>query len=229
MMKFRTFDPTFSNPAAKSFDPGLNYQGAQLDGYNRQADLAQIDITITNAQASLVTVELFNFLRSVSEVYDGVNTTLNPATTENLVTLTGSNPKNINTNSLVYFDKAGSLIYENSSGAKCTVSCNQLPYRTLFKSSGVTPFRVENLRLTVQTDPQIDKQITWVRRTWLGAVEQNSISPRSYFNPNQFQTKTLDVSAAFAIDAETGLWYPVLAGETVTFNLFINAYNKNSI
>ena len=226
MYKFKTFDPGIANEN-RPFDPAYSYDG--LGDYSRNANLAQIDISIVNAQATDVTVELFNFMRSCTKIYNPSISALNPATVENLITLTGSNPKALDLNSLIYFDKSGSLIYQNASGAKCTVSANQLPYRVLFESSGFTPFRVETMRLTVTNDSQIDKQFTHVKQTWLGGKIENTISPRSYLNPTQFQSKTIDIAARFNIDLETGLWYTVKAGETVSINFFINEYVKNTL
>ena len=231
MNRFKTYDPT-----TKDFDPSYGFEGAKMSGYNRSADLAQVDIRITHSTsavgATAMTIELFNNLRSVTKILNSSITALNPATLDNLTTTSGTNPEPLSTEQMVYFDKNGSLVYNNSANAtpqSTTISGNQVSYRTLFDASASTCFRVENLRLTVDDDAQIDNQLTWFSNSWLGGVKQNVISPRAYFAPNQFQTKTVDIAAKFNLDYESGLWYKINAGKTATFNLFINEFSKPTL
>lgn len=117
------------------------------------------------------------------------------------------------------------------------ISCRQLPYRTLLNSSSGAPFLVSKMRLTVPTNAsqaslQINQDFTHVTNTFLGAQKSNPISPRAFFNPNQFQTNIVDIKAAYAIDAEKGLSYQVVnavsnaAPETTTVTLFVPAFEK---
>jgi len=117
------------------------------------------------------------------------------------------------------------------------ISCRQLPYRTLLNSSSGAPFLVSKMRLTVPTNGsqaslQINQDFTHVTNTFLGAQKSNPISPRAFFNPNQFQTNIVDIKAAYAIDAEKGLSYQVVhavsngAPETTTVTLFVPAFEK---
>jgi hypothetical protein len=230
MNRFRTYDPT-----TKDFDPSYSFEGAKVAGYNRSADLAQVDIRISHSTkavgSSAMTIELFNNLRSVTKILNSSITTLNPATIDNLKTVTGTNPQNLSLADMVYFDKNGNLIYNQTTGfaQSVTISGNQVSYRSLFDASGSTCFRVENLRLQVVDENQIDNQLTWFSNSWLGGVKQNVISPRAYFAPNQFQTKTVDIAAKFNLDYESGLWYKINPGEVATFNFFINEYDKPSL
>jgi hypothetical protein len=229
MSRFKTYDPS-----TKDFDPSYDFEGAKVSGYNRSADLAQVDIRIShsNASGTAFTVELFNNLRSVTKILNSSITVLNPATLDNLKATTATGPLSIA--DLVYFDKNGNLIYNQttatgSANQTITISGNQVSYRSLFEASGVTCFRVENLRLQVVNESQIDNQLTWFSNSWLGGVKQNVISPRAYFAPNQYQTKTVDIAAKFNLDYESGLWYKINAGEVATFNFFINEYVKPSL
>jgi hypothetical protein len=143
----------------------------------------------------------------------------------------------------IIFGSDGSLYY--SGGAIGTtvnteflqISCRQLPYRTLLNSSSGAPFLVSKMRLTVPTNAsqaslQINQDFTHVTNTFLGAQKSNPISPRAFFNPNQFQTNIVDIKAAYAIDAEKGLSYQVVnavsnaAPETTTVTLFVPAFEK---
>jgi hypothetical protein len=226
MNRFRTYDPT-----TKDFDPSYSFEGAKVAGYNRSADLAQVDIRIahSNSSGTALTIELFNNLRSVTKILNSSITTLNPATLDNLKA-NGATAL-LSLADMVYFDKNGDLIYNQTTTTvqNVRISGNQVSYRSLFDASGSTCFRVENLRLQVVNESQIDNQLTWFSNSWLGGVKQNVISPRAYFAPNQFQTKTVDIAAKFNLDYESGLWYKINAGEVATFNFFINEYDKPSL
>jgi hypothetical protein len=92
------------------------------------------------------------------------------------------------------------------------------------------------MRLTVPTSAngllQINQDFSHVTNTFLGAQKVNPISPRAFFNPNQFQTNIVDIKAAYAIDAEKGLSYSVVnntsqtVAEVHTVTLFIPAFEK---
>lgn len=138
------------------------------------------------------------------------------------------------------WDNTGSLYLTGKSTGTGTnteqlvISCRQLPYRTLLNSSQTAPFLVSKMRLTVPDTTngklQINQDFTHVTNTFLGATKENPISPRAFFNPNQFQTNIVDIKAAFAIDGEKGLKYQVTnvtsGTEVHTVTLFIPAFEK---
>jgi hypothetical protein len=143
---------------------------------------------------------------------------------------------------------AGAMrIYEGTgtSGAAAAtkfvqIQCRQIPYKTLLEATKVSPFLVSKTRISVTgsssltattLNSQFDYDFTHVTNTFLGAVRSNPISPRSYFNPNQFQTNVVDLPVSYLIDGEKGINYQLLtagAGNnlTVTVTLFISKYDK---
>lgn len=214
------FDPENFDPENFDFD---NATGQPMRKAVAKAkpvgSVAQFTISVVNAQSTNVTVELFQFIRSISGALNSNISALNPFTALDVASA--------NANSLVYFDRAGNLIYQDSSGAKCTVSCKQLPYISLFKASGIFGFMVERIRMTVTNDGQIENDIVHVTNTFLGATKRNPISPRSFFSPNQFQSKTIDITAGFYIDSEKGIETVVNASETVIYNMYLRRYSKS--
>jgi hypothetical protein len=144
----------------------------------------------------------------------------------------------------IIFSSDGSLYYTGAPDAAASatteqliISCRQLPYRNLLNSSACAPFLVSKMRLTVPTNAsqaslQINQDFTHVTNTFLGATKSNPISPRAFFNPNQFQTNIVDIKAAYSIDPERGLSYQVVnvvsnaAAETTTVTLFVPAFEK---
>jgi hypothetical protein len=142
----------------------------------------------------------------------------------------------------IMWDNLGNLYYTGKSTGsgviteQLVISCRQLPYRSLLNSSSVAPFLVSKMRLsvpdTVNGKLQINQDFTHVTNTFLGATKENPISPRAFFNPQQFQTNIVDIKAAYAIDAERGLKYQVTnslsagTAEVHTVTLFVPAFEK---
>lgn len=220
---FETFDPENFDP--ENYSGSVKKRGGALVG--RQSGgltvivgslMAQVDVKIVNAGLTNEVVELFGRSRSFADIK---NAAINAhgvfcAATRDVANL----------NSLVYWKDNGDLIIQNAAGALTTVSCKQVPYRTLFNSSAIQPFKIEKARLTVTNDGQIDNDINDVSLTFLGKIDRNSLSPRSFLNPTQFQSKIIDIPYKVEINSERSIEYQVNAGETVSFNFFISAYRK---
>jgi hypothetical protein len=143
---------------------------------------------------------------------------------------------------------AGALrIYEGAgtSGAAAAtkfvqIQCRQIPYKTLLEATKVSPFLVNKTRISVTgssalpastLNSQFDFDYTHITNTFLGAVRSNPISPRSYFNPQQFQQNVVDLPVSYLIDGEKGINYQILSASggsflTATVTLFISKYDK---
>ena len=91
------------------------------------------------------------------------------------------------------------------------------------------PFRVVRLRYAYTSDNQLDQEIIVYKQTIFGKYSENRISPRSYFDPNQYQSKVVDIPISFSIDAETGINLSLLASEVVTFNFFCDVISKPAV
>jgi hypothetical protein len=131
---------------------------------------------------------------------------------------------------VVGFNEAGNLqIRGGAADPSATIGCGEYPYNSLFESTKCLPFAVAYMRMTVTTDAQISNNIYHFQRTFGGAEKVNTIAPRAYFKPNQFQGKIVDIIAPFTIDGEKGLRVSVNAGEVVTFALFIQRWGLNNL
>lgn len=215
------FDPDAFDMNSNSLDPSNAMQAAMRKAPVNPAELGQggqFTITVVNAQAGAVTVELFNFIKSITTANNPNVTALNPFTALDVAAA--------NANSLVFFDRSGNLVYRNAAPADCTISCKQIPYVALFKASSIFPLQIDRIRMTVTNDAQIENDIIHTVNSFLGLTKRNPISPRSFFSPNQFQSKTIDLVVNCRIDAEKGLETIVNAGETVTYNVYLRAYTK---
>lgn len=240
---------------------GTSSRVAPKNGFRALSGVGQVDVLLTNTITSSSTVDangitkfdLFNYNRSISMISNGTFSqrvvsgltfeeyALNSAGTPGIFT-TPTIAQNALANKYVW-DTYGSL-YLTGAAATLTapavenlkISCRQLPYKTLLNSSQIAPFFVSKMRLTVVTGNQgslqINQDFTHTTNTFLGAQKTNPISPRAFFNPQQFQTNIVDVKAQYAIDGEKGLSYQVVNAldrsipETTTVTFFIPAFEK---
>lgn len=223
---FDNFDPNNFDP--NNFSGGIsqattNVEGkatANIDGVTVMtgSTMAQFDIRIVNLQAIDVQVQLFSMINSIAflTVAGFAGTSLYSGAGIVSADLTSHN----------YFNGAGDLVLQNAADALCTISCPQIPYWSLLQSSSRQPFHFKKIRLTVTNDPQIDNEMLFTENTWLGKVNSNRVTPRTYFNPNQFQGKIVDIPAAYTIDFEKGLSYKVNAAENLNLSFFVDGYRK---
>jgi hypothetical protein len=192
----------------------------------RPGQKLQFNITISNATAKQLLVELFSAFDSVTtrKKAEYANAPYNyvPFLSFEGIALAGVG--------CVGFDQNGNLQIKGAAlDPVCSVGCAEYPYNSMVESTKTLPFNVAYLRYTVDTDLQIDNNITWFARTFGGKKTQNEISPRAYFKPNQFQNKTIDILAPFTVDGEKGLQIPVNAGENVRLAFFVQRWAKNTL
>jgi hypothetical protein len=234
---------------------------APKNGFRALGGVGQVDILLTNTITSATVVDtggitkfdLFNFNRSgglignssfSSRIASGVEWEEYSATAPGIFTgtITAAQIATAKENKIIW-GSDGSLYYsgKTTTAPNCEylqVSCRQLPYRALLNSSSVAPFMVSKMRLTVPNTTngllQINQDFAHITNTFLGAQKVNPISPRAFFNPQQFQTNIVDIKAAYAIDAERGLNYQVVNNttnvvanaEVHTVTLFVPAFEK---
>lgn len=215
---------------------GLNNYDANMYDANMFAgptgsgnNLSQVGIKVTNNNSGGANkVQLFNYLRSIDEIANAALTTSVPGIFPN-ITLTEGTPNTIITATRTYFNQNGDLVIGEGSGDSVTVTGTTVPYRTLVKGSAVLPFKVQKIRYAYTSDSQLDEEIVIFTRTIFGAYKENRISPRSYFDPNQQQSKVVDIPISFAIDLQTGIEINLLASEVVTLNLFCDVTSQPAI
>ena len=214
----------FYNFDADAFDASM-FGGPTGGGVS----YSQVGIKATNTSSSTTNnVQLFNFLRLISEIGDASLTTSVPGIFPN-ITLTEGTPNTIITNTRTYFNQAGSLLINEGASDGVTVEGTTVPYLTLVKGSALLNFKVGKLRYSYTSDSQLDQEIVIFQRTIFGAYKENRISPRSYFDPNQQQSKVVDIPISFGINAEVGINIALLPSEVVTLNLFVEQQTAPAI
>ena len=204
-----------------SYDPDApQFTGRNPNIPTPMKQKASFDLTMVNSGSEQLQIELFNELRTFVENLNSSIVTSSTALYKPQTSVGGQQAAGVG---IVGFSTLGLL---NVTGATAytpvlTVDCPQYTYRALLKSSGRRPFRIVGIRMTVTTDGQIDNEIVHFTSNFLGASNRNVLSPRTFFNPQQFQTKIVDIQCNFPIDDQKGFYYKINAGETVKWNVLI--------
>ena len=217
---FEDLEAASSYDDMASYDPDAQmFTGPNPNTPKVVRQKASFDLNMVNSSAAPLTIELFNELRSFVEnlnpsIVTSATVTYIPETSNEGILAAGVG--------IIGYTKEGHLLATGTAGATAlTVTCPQYTYRALQKSSGRRPFRIVGIRMTVQNDAQIDNEIVHFTSNFLGASNRNVLSPRTFFNPQQFQSLIVDIQANFPIDDQKGFYYTVNAGETVKWNVLI--------
>lgn len=230
---FDSFDPNVN-----SFDPALanKYNGASggsSAGTNVVAAKAgqkmQVNLTLNNPTAQTLSYELFYYLnsciRTINAAYAIGHYLYIP-----LLSLEGLPRIYAGAHGgVIGFDQQGNLVIQGDPTVpdpNGTIGCSEVSYAGFWEASAVLPFTVSFIRMTCMTDPQIDKVITYIKKSFSGGQITNPVSPRAYFKPTQFQSFTIDISVEFDIGIDTGLLTTLLAGENVRYALFIQIWTN---
>lgn len=214
-----SYDDTFDNvdnfkgkKKSSNMPAGANGGWIATSGY--------FTVQVVNAIGALQRIELFSSLRNAAFVS---NTLLYPT----YLPFTFSNRAAANANSTVVFAANGDQIITNGAGAILTISCKQIPYRTLLESLKFYRISVKQTKISYTNEPQLDNDITHLTQTLLGKKEENTFTPRVYFKDTQFQSKQVTIPQAYVIDGERGLQVDVNSGETMSFNFYLDGIQKS--
>lgn len=193
---------------------------------------AQIDIIIESNLTQSQGIELFNFQNSISHTANQGLTTLTPFDLYELkkhIQAIDSCEPDIPIN-YIFFDRFGNLIFQPRENEYVKISCKQCSYKSLLLSSNTNIFRINKTRIMFSDSAQIDNEIIYIRKTFLGLEKKNVYVPRSFFRSNQYQSLIVDMPFKIDIDGEKGLQYNVNAGllQKMSFNFFISRYFKQT-
>lgn len=136
------------------------------------------------------------------------------------------------TENIVYWDRAGNQRWRLAGAVpiqEVVISCTQIPYRALVDYATRGAFKIALTRMRFTTAAQIDNNFLYTSRNFLGGRKDNTITPNSYFKPDQFQSLRLDIPTPIKVDADKGLQYQVNSGEKVFMSIFVNDYVKSAV
>lgn len=213
---------TGDSPAAQS---GQLVQGAKL------GQKMQVNITLQNATAVTITFELWYYLNSMMRVLNptfvtGVYHYIPQNSYEGIVSIAAGTDATVGPNAV------GDVVIRGTLPATpvATIKCDEIAYASFFEASAVTPFVVSWFRYgTSSTTNQFRNGIKWKSKSYSGGIKENIISPLAYQDPKNQQQLILDIYTTFDIGIDRGLETKVLAGEIVTFALFISFWTNQTL
>ena len=218
-----TFDESTFDPSNLNGPQMTNNKNLPKRGYSNPSggNFTSITLKVVNSIAVATTAQWFAPGTGIAAmVNDTTINAFNAATPENIVGAA-------NLNSTFYFDKSGNLITQSAAGTKMTQSINEIPYRQFLNGIFWGGFMIRRVRATFTTDAQIDNLFTFRELTMFGKTgDQDTLNPRAYFNPDQFQGKIVDVAFNWYINQERAMYMSVNSGETLTMVLTIDNVYK---
>ncbi len=176
-------------------------------------------IKIVNGTGSAQNVQLFDSFRNAIYQED---TTLYPT----YAPFTAVNRSAANLNSVIYFNAKGDQVIQTAAGTFITITCQQVPYRQLLKNLEFFRISVKTLKMTYTNESQLDNDLFLTENTFLGKSNRNTITPRTSFADNQFQSKQVTINQPFMIDGERGMYFSMNSGETITFAFNLDGVSK---
>lgn len=175
-------------------------------------------VKIVNAIGAAQVVELFNSLANGAYVINPLTPTLNP--------FSFANRAAANQNSTIVFEHNGNMTYTTAAGGILTISCNQIPYKVLLETLKFYRISIKETKMTFTNEPQLDNDIYYTEKTFLGKDNKNTFTPRAFFKDGQFQSKQVTMLQPYIIDGERGLNFTVNSGETMSFSFYLDKMIK---
>jgi len=200
---------------ANLFEIGDNFA---FDGTGSENE-SVINLKIVNNQLQTLTVDLFHTVQS--DVYVGSPRGSAGADQAYAPFAMGNN----NPRNSVYFDVNGNLIYQNAADLLTVTSLTMqnFTYRDFFNIVALSGKKIKKMRIGVSDQSQIQQgKITVVEFTDFGKKEADPINLSTFFSPNQFQTTIVDVPLILDIDRNKGVQMSILAGITMTVDIFLS-------
>jgi hypothetical protein len=201
------------------------FESFDAERFSPDGTTSMISIQCKNyGSANADIAELFNAYKSASKVYNAsLNSAVYPATYEKIALTTGT-PNTITLTGRMFFDSSGNMqIYTSATNTEyiyISVLTKNLTYRQLFDfSQSSEGFTITKIQARFTTDAQIDNEISFVYNSIFGKTETQSISPRTYFSPSQYQSLLVDIPVEFYINGERGIQFTLNASETVVLNM----------
>lgn len=242
------YDPDYYDEE-DSFDPEVNNaSGGKRRRHAPGGSVTRVvsktgvlSFTLTNNTAQRMQIELFAPNRGIFTVRDA--TMVNPNlpnygywplnTSEGIAAYLNSQGVTLNAaKGNVYFNAAGDgVIGGAAADPLITIQCAEHPYSALLDHIKGNPFKIDTIKFTFDSAPQIDEKLTFFSNTFLGAESKNQISPRTAFKSTQYQNLTVDfpLPEPYTVTADKGIRYALLANQRVQMDFLVSVYSKTTL
>lgn len=213
------------NENFESYEDFEEYENAKgKSAPKKVGGTAMLNIKITNNTGANQTIELFNPNASVALVNNPTISALNPFTAADVTA--------VNTNNLIFFNRAGNLVYDVAAGQMITsITNNGVTYKQLFESTKTMRFRITKCLFNPTAEAQLDNGINFFYKSTFGKQTNNEITPSNFRDPINPNAKLMKMTPLnWLIDCESGLSFVVNAAELVlTMTLHIDNIQRGAV
>jgi hypothetical protein len=124
-------------------------------------------------------------------------------------------------------------VMSNTLGAVSTdqmiVSCSQLPYRQLVDNLGTMILNIRQWKIQTSSENQIKNAFRPYLYGDLGVVTNDSFEPSEFFQPENQQTKLINMTRQMWVDKNTAIYIDVEPLEDMQITLNVSAYRDNAL
>lgn len=228
------WDPAINKSRFNSANGAASGMPARIIKTASPGNKMQVNVSLNNATAVNLTMELWNFINSFTLVQ---NLTYQQGNYQYIPQNSYEGIKRLaaGTDATVGFNAVGNCIIRGAgptpgpADAVATISCKEIAYASFFQASGILDFEVSEFRYKSTNDAQKDEAIVWFKRTFSGGVESNTIVPRAYEKPTDQKENLINIDASFPVTTDSGIRTLVLSLQTVTLSLFIVGWTADTL
>jgi hypothetical protein len=121
------------------------------------------------------------------------------------------------------------VLNTSPSTSEMIVSCAQMPYRQLVDNLGSMVLSIRQWKLQTSSENQIKQAFRPYLYGDLGVVTNDSFEPSEFFNPENQQTKLINMTRQMYVNKNTAVYIDVEPFEDMQLTLNVSAFRDNGL
>jgi hypothetical protein len=121
------------------------------------------------------------------------------------------------------------VLNTSPSTSEMIVSCAQMPYRQLVDNLGSMVLSIRQWKLQTSSENQIKQAFRPYLYGDLGVVTNDSFEPSEFFNPENQQTKLINMTRQMYVNKNTAVYIDVEPYEDMQLTLNVSAFRDNGL
>jgi hypothetical protein len=121
------------------------------------------------------------------------------------------------------------VLNTSPSTSEMVVSCAQMPYRQLVDNLGSMVLSIRQWKLQTSSENQIKQAFRPYLYGDLGVVTNDSFEPSEFFNPENQQTKLINMTRQMYVNKNTAVYIDVEPFEDMQLTLNVSAFRDNAL
>jgi len=122
----------------------------------------------------------------------------------------------------------------STNGVVMIISCGQRSYRALMSDLRDLVLFIKRTKIIYPDDDGKNNPLTLQRPKSFGGSDSNTIEPENYFEPENQQSKVINIPDTYFVDKLTSIYFAVNGGNAgpalpITFTFSVSAYQNNGV